>query len=206
MGEKGKREEEVRHLGEVDPIKDIYVVGRSNVGKSSVIRALTGKKVRLGRRPGVTTGWKWVEDGELRYLDMPGFGFMEGASHRRAEETKNRIVHELEEKAELLDLALLVLDSKAFLQIAERWEARGEIPIDVEMHDFLKELGIPLLVVANKIDKLEDVDRTLDSLGEKLGYLPPWRQWMDVLVPVSSKRGTGIPRLRRAIFVKLGLA
>ncbi len=179
-------------------------MGRSNVGKSTLIRALTGKKVVSGRRPGVTTEWREVESGVLTYYDMPGLGFISRIPEGEAESIRDGIVRSLEDGSQP-DLALLVLDAKAFDEIGERWEKRGEIPIDVEMHDFLLELEIPFLVVANRMDKTTDPDTTLDSIGKRLGYLPPWRQWRDVIVPVSAKTGAGISDLRVAISKKLGL-
>ncbi len=186
--------------------KSVYVLGRSNVGKSALIEALTGKRVISGRRPGVTSRPKCVGGGAITYTDMPGFGFMSGVSRIASERTKTAIVKELDEGHGGIDLALLVLDSKAFLEICARWEGRNETPVDIEMHDLLGELGIAFLVVANKIDKVADVDKTLDAIGEKLGYLPPWRQWWDTIVPVSAKTGAGIPTLRDRISRKLGLS
>lgn len=184
--------------------KKIYVLGRSNVGKSSIIRALTGKTVRYGRRPGVTRAPYRVERGIMTYVDMPGFGFMSGVPAGETERTKREIVGIVEGRG--MDLALLVLDSKAFVEICDRWESRDEIPVDVEMHDLLRELGIPYVVVANKMDKAGDVDDTLDGICDRLGLLPPWRQWRDTLVPVSAKTGWGISELRQLISRKLGLS
>jgi small GTP-binding protein len=182
------------------------LLGRSNVGKSTLLMALTGKRVRSGRRPGVTRRSSSVQDGALRYVDMPGFGFMSGVPATKREEIKTRIVRDLEENRDMADLSLLVLDAKAFVQIHDRWERRGELPIDVEMHDLLRELGLDLIVVANRMDKVEQPDSTLDSICDRLGYLPPWRQWGDVFVPVSAKTGEGISDLKRAISSKLGLS
>jgi len=191
-------------LGLVE-FKAVYVLGRSNVGKSALIRALTGKRIPSGRRPGITKRPSSVENGIVRYVDMPGFGFMSGVPEGLSEEAKNHIIRDLEQNKSGIDLALLVLDAKAFVEICSRWEARDEIPIDVEFHDLLSELGIPMLVVANRMDKVRDPDDTLDAIGERLGYLPPWRQWRDVIVPVSAKTGAGISDLRYAISRRLGL-
>jgi len=50
-------------------------------------------------------------------------------------------------------------------------------------------LNIDVIVAANKIDKVGDVDETLDGIAQRLGMMPPWRQWIDVIVPVSAKKG-----------------
>jgi len=185
--------------------KTVFLLGRSNVGKSSVIRGLTGRKVPAGRRPGVTTRSRAVEKGSIRYVDMPGFGFMSGTPSGKREETKTWLVHEIETRRDDIDLAILVVDARAFGEICDRWEARGEIPVDVEMHDFLRDLEIPLLVAANRIDRVLDLDEALDGICSRLGYVPPWRQWMDVVIPTSAKTGEGIDALRREISRKVGL-
>lgn len=141
--------------------------------------------------------------GAIEYVDMPGFGFMSGVGEGDTEMAKREIVRQIEEES--MDLALIVLDSKAFAEICDRWEGRGEIPIDVEMQGLLQELGIPHIVVANRIDKVEDLDGVLDGICDRLGLLPPWRQWRDLLVPVSAKTGQGISELRQLVSLKLGL-
>ena len=141
--------------------------------------------------------------GAIEYVDMPGFGFMSGVGERDTEMAKREIVRHIEEES--MDLALIVLDSKAFAEICSRWEGRGEIPIDVEMQGILQELEIPHIVVANRIDKVRDLDGVLDGICDRLGLLPPWRQWRDLLVPVSAKTGQGISELRQLVSLKLGL-
>ena len=184
---------------------ELVLVGRSNVGKSSVIRQLTGKRVLVGRRPGVTRRISRYSCGKLDVVDMPGFGFMAGVSREQQERTKTEIVRYLEQNREEILLALEVIDARAFSEIVERWERRGQIPVDVEMFSFLQELGLNPIVVVNKIDLIypEERDRMLDDICEKLGLTPPWRQWLDVVVPISAKTGEGVPDLTRLIGERL---
>jgi GTP-binding protein EngB required for normal cell division len=184
----------------------VYLVGRSNVGKSTLLRALTGKRVPSGRRPGLTRKRSEVLKGQVKYVDLPGFGFMSGSSGKMSEEAKTLIVRGIEEERKSIDLALLVLDGKALPQIWDRWVGRREIPIDLELKEFLAEMEIPFLLVITRMDRVQEPDVTLDSVAERFGYPPPWRQWRDVLVPVSGKFGAGIPELRQAIAAKLGLS
>ncbi len=51
----------------------IVFAGRSNVGKSSIIRALTGKKVRIGKKPGSTRWEMMIDFGPITIVDIPGF-------------------------------------------------------------------------------------------------------------------------------------
>ena len=168
--------------------KEIIFVGRSNVGKSTLIRALTGKKLRVGRRPGVTRKPLCIPYGNYKITDMPGFGFM-GLPYKSQEAIKDSIVHYIEENASNIALAVLVVNAGSFAEIVDRWERRNEMPLELELFEFLNELNIDVIVAANKIDKVEDVDNTLDGIAQRFGMMPPWRQWLDRIVPVSAKKG-----------------
>jgi small GTP-binding protein len=180
---------------------ELVLVGRSNVGKSSLIRRLTGKHVRVGRRPGVTRRISRYHCGKLDVVDMPGFGFMSGVSREQQERTKTEIVRYMEQNRDKILVAIEVVDARAFSEIVERWERRGQIPIDVEMFSFLQELGLNPLVAVNKIDLIypEERDDVLDDICEKLGLAPPWRQWLDTVVPVSAKTGEGVSELMKLV-------
>ncbi len=176
---------------------EFVLVGRSNVGKSSVIRQLTGKRARIGKRPGVTRKPYRYRCGELDVVDMPGFGFMAGVSRERQEEIKTGIVRYLERNRGKILFALQVIDVRAFSEIVERWERRGQVPVDVEMFQFLQELELRPIVVANKVDLIypEERDGVLDDVCEKLGLSAPWRQWLNLITPTSAKTGEGILKL-----------
>lgn len=182
----------------------IVIVGRSNVGKSSTIRALTGKNVRVGRRPGVTLKPNFIPYKGKTLVDMPGFGFMSGVSEEGQEKIKDFIIHYIEEADDIL-FALQIIDANAFAEIAGRWESRGQIPVEIEMFDFLNELGLNPLVVANKIDKIkkDTRDEKLDEICEFLGLGPPWQKWDRIIVPFSGKTGDGLVELKRIMNQKM---
>ncbi len=169
--------------------KEVIFVGRSNVGKSTLIRALTGKKLRVGKRPGVTRKPLRIPYQNFQITDMPGFGFISSVSKESQEAIKDNIVHYIEENASNIVLAVMVVNAASFTEIVDRWAKRNEIPVEVELYEFLLELNIDVIVAANKIDKVENVDKTLDGIAERLGMMPPWRQWLDRIVPVSAKKG-----------------
>lgn len=183
-------------------MKEIIFVGRSNVGKSTLIKSLTGKKLKIGKRPGVTRKPLHVLYKNFQITDMPGFGFMSGISDKRIDVVKNNIVHYIENNAENIVFAVMVVNATSFAQIVDRWTGRNEIPVEVELFEFLHELNINVIVAANKIDKVEDMDIALDGIAERLGMMPPWKQWIDVIVPVSAKKGK-ISALRKLIQVIL---
>lgn len=168
---------------------EIIFVGRSNVGKSTLIRSLTGKSVPVGRRPGVTLKPLHLQFNDLLITDMPGFGFMSGVKERKQDIVKTKFVRYIEQNKDNITIVILVLDAKSFAQVVDRWEGRGEIPIDVEMFQFLRELDIDVIAAVNKVDKIKDIDNVMDGVAVRLGLLSPWRQWLDILAPVSAKKG-----------------
>ncbi|MCE8423145.1 MAG: GTP-binding protein EngB [Candidatus Methanoperedens sp.] len=183
-------------------MKEIIFAGRSNVGKSTLITALTGKKLRIGRRPGVTRKTFQIPYQNYQITDMPGFGFINGISDEGMEAIKNNIVHYIEDNARNIALAVMVVNSKSFAEIVDRWAERNEFPVEVELFEFLHELDIHVVVAANKIDKVKDVDITLDGIAERLGMEPPWKQWKDNIVPVCAKKGE-VGELKKVIQKKL---
>lgn len=171
--------------------REIVLIGRSNVGKSTLFWELTGKKVRIGKRPGITQYPFKAKVGDIFYVDMPGYGFMLRASRADQEKTKDLIVQYFEQNAESILLAIQVIDAASFLDIADRWEGRGEVPFEIELWEFLSDMGLDVALAANKMDRIAkvDVDGALDLICERLGMLPPWTQWTDKIAPISAKRG-----------------
>ncbi|WP_255192347.1 GTP-binding protein EngB [Natronobeatus ordinarius] len=170
---------------------EVALVGRSNVGKSTLMRELTGHQFDTGGKPGVTrkpNHYDWAPE-DFVITDLPGFGFMSGVEADRQEQIKTDIVRYLEEYADHVLVAILVVDGKSVIDIIDRHTDRGEIPYDVEMFHFLRELDVPTVVAVNKMDKVDDEDERLDELCDRLGLLPPWQQWSDTVAPISAKRG-----------------
>jgi GTP-binding protein EngB required for normal cell division len=135
---------------------------------------------------------------------MPGFGFMSGVSEEGQEKIKDFIIHYIEGARDVL-FAVQIVDAGAFGEIARRWESRGQIPVEIEMFDFLNELGLNPLVVANKMDKIKKDarDETLDEICEFLGLEPPWQKWDRIIVPFSAKTEEGLVELKRIMNQKM---
>lgn len=176
--------------------REIVLIGRSNVGKSTLFRQLTGKKVSVGRKPGVTLSPTKVAAGGVLYVDMPGYGFMKGMPKAVAERTKDYIVRYFEDHRDDVFLAVQVIDAASFSEIVDRWESRGQVPLEVELYEFLLDLGLDVAVAANKMDRIANPDSALDGITERLGLPPPWSQWQDRIAPISAKRGEIEPLLR----------
>ena len=170
---------------------EVVLVGRSNVGKSTLMRELTGHSVSTGRKPGVTrqpNHFDWVSE-SFMFTDLPGFGFMSGVSEEHREQIKTDVVRYVEDNADDILVGVLVVDGKSAVDIIDRHSGEGEVPHDVELFHFLQELDIPTVVAVNKMDKVDDRDERLDDLCDRLGILPPWQQWQETVAPISAKRG-----------------
>ena len=188
------------HSGVIELDRPLMVfAGRSNVGKSSTIRLLTGRKVRVGKRPGSTKWEIMIDLGPVTLVDVPGFGYMAGTSKTAIEEMKTTLIQKLEGWSDRLALVVLIVDISLFRTLVDRWESRGEIPIDVEFFTFLSEISARVIVVANKIDKLRKREQPLEleylamKLKEALPGVEPF------IVPMSASKKIGITELKRAI-------
>ncbi|MFA9516547.1 GTP-binding protein EngB [Halopenitus sp. H-Gu1] len=177
---------------------EVVLVGRSNVGKSTLMRELTGHDVTTGSKPGVTrqpNHFDWAAQ-DFMFTDLPGFGFMSGVEDERRDRIQTDIVGYLEEHSDRILAGVLVVDGKSAVEIIDRHADRGEIPHDVEMFGFLREVGIEPIVAVNKMDKVDDKDERLNALCDRLGLYPPWQQWREETVaPICAKRGSIEPLL-----------
>ncbi len=179
---------------------EVVLLGRSNVGKSTLMREVTGHTVDTGRKPGVTrrpNHFDWAPQ-DFVLTDLPGFGFMEGVPEEVRETIKTDVVRYVEEHADKILVAVLVVDGKAVVDIIDRHSGPEEVPHVVELYHFCQELGIPTVVAVNKMDKVDDRDQRLDDLCDRLGLMAPWQQWQDTIAPISAKRGS-IAALNEAV-------
>ncbi|MFB6082231.1 MAG: GTP-binding protein EngB [Halanaeroarchaeum sp.] len=174
-----------------DRADEVVLVGRSNVGKSTLMRELTGHSFAKGRKPGVTrqpNHYDWASE-DFLITDLPGFGFMAGVPEERREQIKTDIVQYLETYAEHILVGVVVVDGKSVVDIIDRHSGEDEIPHDVEFFTLLQDLGIPPVIAVNKMDKVDDRDERLDAIADRFGLLPPWTQWRDTIAPITAKRG-----------------
>ena len=128
---------------------EIAFVGRSNVGKSSLLNALLGKKglAKTSGTPGKTRTLNFFSVNEKYYfVDLPGYGFAKVPLKVKDEWGKALI--EYLETRRTLELVVLLVDS--------RHEPSG---LDLEMLELLDEVERPVLVVATKADKLKQGER-----------------------------------------------
>lgn len=174
-----------------DRADEIVLVGRSNVGKSTLMREITGHRFDTGKRPGVTrkpNHYDWTE-ADFVITDLPGFGFMKGVPEDVREDIKTDIVQYIERYADAILVGVIVLDGKAAVDIIDRHTGPDSIPHTVELYHFLEDVGIQPVIAVNKMDKIDDEDERLDEICERFGLVPPWQQWREVIAPITAKRG-----------------
>ncbi len=174
----------------------LILMGNSNVGKSSItsyltkgIHSFTGK---VGKRPGTTLKIKpLIMPGNYEIVDLPGLGFMTTKSRGQTKHIWDLLIHYLEQNAKLVRMAFIVVSIENFRRNIEKWESI-QIPVDMEMAQFLRELGIPFKVIANKTDKMP-----LLAVKEDLAFLA---QKMEIpqsdIFPVSAKLGKGLKEVK----------
>jgi GTP-binding protein len=165
-------------------LPQIAVAGHSNVGKSSLLNALFGRKglVKTSKSPGCTRLLNLFEvDAELLVVDLPGYGF---ARAPKAEKYRwARLIEGYLGNSMELKLVLLLLDIR-----------HGPKDSDLQLIEWLNEEGIRWLPVATKADKLSGNARVkrLRAMADAMGgMLSP--------LPTSSMKAMGIDRLRRII-------
>jgi GTP-binding protein len=127
---------------------ELAFIGRSNVGKSSLINALTGRKklAVTSKTPGATRGIHFFTFGEgkqqLTLVDLPGYGFAKLPKHL-AEKLSARVSYYLTHRPKLQAVYVLI-DAR-----------RGLKEIDVDLIDYLEEQGLKAPVVLTKCDKVK---------------------------------------------------
>jgi small GTP-binding protein len=170
---------------------EIIFVGRSNVGKSTLMRKITGHAFKTGKKPGVTRKPNFYDHPQQNFLitDLPGFGFMSGLEKKTQELIKTSIINYVEENSSSFLAAVLILDGNSASDIIDRHFSRGEIPHDIEFYNFLLDMNIPTVIAVNKTDKIKDIDECLNDICDRLGLPEPWQQWSDIVAPISAKKG-----------------
>ncbi len=167
---------------------EIAFAGRSNVGKSSLVNGLTGRKAlaRTSVTPGRTQELIFFGLGpELTLVDMPGYGFAK-APKDKVDAWTATIHAYLRGRANLARVFVLI-DSR-----------HGLKPIDLEVLDGLDKAAVSYAIVLTKADQLKPAElaqrvaATEAALARRPAAFP-------IVFPTSSRDGSGIPELRAAV-------
>ena len=165
-----------------DSPAEVALVGRSNVGKSSLLNALANRR-QLARTSGTPGRTQLLNQFGLQsggtLVDLPGYGYAKAPPHVR-DEWQHRMRRYLGERAPLVDVLVLV-DG-----------AVGPTSLDVEMLAWLRDRERPLTVVATKHDKVRSSkrERRRRDLAAGCGVAPGDVRW------VSATTGHGMEALR----------
>jgi GTP-binding protein len=156
------------------------VLGRSNVGKSSLLNALIGVKVaRVSQTPGRTQALYWYRIGNtFDLVDCPGYGFAKAS--RESRDSFSRLIETLLVTDPRPAVVLLLVDGRLEPQEGDR-----------SMALFLRDAGVPTVVAATKWDAVKPSQRVKALRRLAAEYQDPSRP----LQPVSSETGENLPQL-----------
>ena len=167
---------------------EVCFAGRSNVGKSSLINALTGRKglARASNTPGRTQEINYFATGEDLYLvDLPGYGFANAPL--AVVEKWQRLLRQYLSGRQTLRRAFVLIDAR-----------HGIKKVDEEILSLLDSSAVTFQAVLTKADKVKEKDRekVLDQVRGALSRHPA--AYPEILV-TSSEKGWGIPTMRAII-------
>jgi len=178
-----------KHLNKLDELSAdaemrcgyVALVGRPNVGKSTLLNRLLGTKVSIVTAKPQTTrqqvaGIKTSSAGQVIYLDTPG---IHEAATRALNRHMNRIAH----------AALREVDLVLFLIEADRWSKQDEFVARA-----LAKVDVPVVLVVNKIDLIADKTRLITFLKDKVDS-----SRFDKVLLVSAKNGNGVGDIEKIV-------
>ncbi|WP_293883656.1 ribosome biogenesis GTP-binding protein YihA/YsxC [Sphingomonas sp.] len=181
-----------------DPtVPEVAFAGRSNVGKSSLLNALTNRNAlaRTSNTPGRTQELNFFEVGEpmrLRLVDMPGYGFAEAP--KDMVKRWRFLINDYLRGRQVLARAFVLIDSR-----------HGIKPVDNDIMEMLDAAAVSYRVVMTKTDKIKATEletvsaRTAETIRKRAAAHPD-------LILTSSEKGMGIPELRAAVLEAIATA
>jgi GTP-binding protein len=168
-----------------DDFPQIAFIGRSNVGKSSVINTLLGRKelARSSSTPGFTKEANFFLVNEHTYIvDLPGYGFAKGS--KSVQEKIMRLIQwyvfhpDIQQKK-----IVVILDAKV-----------GPSPDDISTIQQLQEAGKDIVLVVNKVDKVKQAElhKTMQTINQHIGG--------HTVIQYSAEKKIGVEKLREVVF------
>ncbi|MCH4447637.1 ribosome biogenesis GTP-binding protein YihA/YsxC [Staphylococcus haemolyticus] len=158
-------------------LSEVALSGRSNVGKSSFINSMIGRKnmARTSQQPGKTQTLNFFNiDDQLIFVDVPGYGYAKVSKSQR--EKFGKMIEEYLTKRESLKLVIQLVDLR-----------HNPTEDDVLMYNYLKHFDIPTLVICTKEDKIAKgkIQKHIKNIKEKLDLDPD-----DTIISYSSIQNT----------------
>lgn len=161
---------------------EIAFAGKSNVGKSTLINAILGRRAlaRTSSQPGKTRTINFYDvNGQMYVVDLPGYGY---AKVPKSETAKwGQMIEDYLQRRQELRAIILLIDI--------RHEPGRN---DIMMYDWLKHFGFDIIIAATKADKLNrsQIPKQLAVIRKTLQLAPG-----DVLIPFSGEKKTGVAEL-----------
>ncbi|WP_408640464.1 ribosome biogenesis GTP-binding protein YihA/YsxC [Sphingomonas jeddahensis] len=176
-------------------VPEVAFAGRSNVGKSSLLNALTGRKslARTSVTPGRTQELNFFDVGDplaFRLVDMPGYGFAKAPKDMVRK--WRYLVNDFLRGRVVLKRALVLIDAR-----------HGIKDVDREILEMLDKAAVGYRIVLTKADKIkaselaEVTERTVAEARKRPAAHPE-------IIATSSEKGMGIPELRAAVIEAIG--
>lgn len=177
----------LNQLPEAD-LPEVAFAGRSNVGKSSLVNALTGRKTlaRTSNTPGRTQQLNFFNLGNrLKLVDMPGYGYAKESKEKV--EAWNNMVRRFLRGRVTMQRALVLVDSR-----------HGLKPNDEEIMEMLDRTAVPYVVVLTKIDKVKPNELDAVRKATELALKKHPAAFPEIHV-TSSEKNIGIAELRASL-------
>jgi GTP-binding protein len=171
-------------------VNEVAFAGRSNVGKSSLINALTNRNAlaRTSNTPGRTQELNFFDVGEplqFRLVDMPGYGFAEAP--KDVVKKWRFLVNDYLRGRQVLKRALVLIDSR-----------HGIKDVDTDVMGMLDAAAVSYRIILTKADKIkasalaEVTQKTAEDVRKRPAAHPD-------IIQTSSEKGMGLPELRAAV-------
>ena len=163
----------------------VALIGRPNVGKSTLMNHMLGQKISITSRKPQTTrhrilGINTTDAGQVIYMDTPGM-------HQVEKKALNRYLNKT------ADTTLLGVDIVVWLIDGLSWHEYDEV-----IFDKLERAGLPVILAANKVDKVKDKDAILAFFAEAQKRFP-----FKAMLPISALKRTNLDRLENVLMENL---
>ena len=171
---------------EASDLPEICFCGRSNVGKSSLINRVLGRKsiARVSSKPGKTVTVNFYRVGNFRLVDLPGYGYAKVPFSEKSRWAE--LMESYFRSGRNIKMAFQLIDMR-----------HPATEFDISMLDFMSQMGIPYTVILTKSDKLNktETQNRLSLIHEELGDFAENTE----IIPFSAQNNDGVESLRLVI-------